>query len=305
MTTHTLPLNPHTLHGIVDRDLPPALTIAPGDRVIMQSLCAMWCASKPINDHWPIIDHPHAGQGHALSGPIHITSAAPGQTLAITVNNLVPADSGWTRVWMNPDQQQRFGLDLHAPIGTTWTINPARALATDDTTGRVVSIRPFLGWMGLAPAAPGPHSTTPPRLTGGNLDCREIVTGTTLLLPIEVPGALFSCGDAHALQGDGEVCGTALECPMQQIDLTFNLLPHPIPAPRLITPTAHIALGIGSTLDLATTLALNNALDWITQTHALPRGRALQHASLHANLRITQIVNQTVGVHVVMPKDER
>jgi acetamidase/formamidase len=300
-THHTLALTAESLHGVVDRALPPAITLDPGDRLSLQSLDAMWCAGKPVGDDWPIVDHPHAARGHALSGPVFVRGAMPGQTLSVSVEDLIPADWGWTRVWLHPDQQQRLGIDLSAPVGTTWTIDPAASRATDDTTGDVVSIRPFLGWMGNAPAASGSHSTTPPRITGGNLDCREIIRGTTLLLPIEVEGALFSCGDAHALQGDGEVCGTALECPMQRIDLTFNLIDRPIPAPHVLTPTARIALGIGSTLDDATTMALRNALDWLTETHTLTRARALQRASLHASLRITQIVNQTVGVHIVLP----
>jgi acetamidase/formamidase len=157
--------------------------------------------------------------------------------------------------------------------------------------------------MGVAPAEAGVHATTPPRIWGGNIDCKELVAGTTLYLPIGVDGARFSVGDGHGLQGDGEVCGTAIECPMTRVDLTFKVIDRPLKAPRAKTADAWITFGFDPDLDRASTMALNGMLDLIQEQHGVDRSKALGLASLAADLRITQIVNQSQGVHCVLPFD--
>jgi acetamidase/formamidase len=155
--------------------------------------------------------------------------------------------------------------------------------------------------MGLAPAAPGRHSTIPPRTCGGNLDCRDLVAGSTLWLPIEVEGALFSCGDGHAAQGDGEVAGTAIECPLERAELTFSLDER-----SLTTPVARgadgswLTLGLHEDLDEAAFIALNAMLELMAREYDLPRREALALASVHVDLRITQMVNDVRGVHAVL-----
>ena len=108
-----------------------------------------------------------------------------------------------------------------------------------DQYGHVIALHPFMGVMGLPPNEPGIHPTVPPRFCGGNMDCKELVAGSTLYLPITLPEALFSVGDGHAVQGDGEVSGVALECPMERVDLTFNLRDDL----RLMTPRIHSSKG--------------------------------------------------------------
>src|SRR6185436_12701828 len=146
------------------------------------------------------------------------------------------------------------------------------------------------------------HSTVPPRYTGGNLDCKELTPGSTLYLPIAVPGGLFSVGDGHAVQGDGEVCVTAIECPMEHVQLTFQLLPEMrLKSPRAHTPSAWLTFGLHEDLNEATYLALEAMLDLMTELHQLGRQQALALASLTVDLRITQIVNGVRGVHAVLP----
>jgi acetamidase/formamidase len=311
MARHELPpIRPH-LHGHVSRDLPPVLTIASGDTVAAAALDAMWSVEKPAAWPWKRVEpfDPVLDAGHCLVGPIAVGDtlgpALPGDAIEVRVDALTPGPWGWTHVWMSPQQQARFEVDTDNTHGTTWTVDAASLTATDDRTGRAVRLRPFLGWMGLMPdLPPGPHVTSPPRRTGGNLDCADLVAGTSLLLPVELPGGLFSFGDGHGLQGDGEVCGTALEVPMANLELTFVLHRRsPLRAPRAVTPDGTLCFGIGSTLDDATTMALNGALDLLVERRGVPRVEAMLLASLQADLRVTQIVNGTQGVHVRVPNE--
>ncbi len=163
------------------------------------------------------------------------------------------------------------------------------------------SLAPFLGVVGLPPAEPGEHSTIPPRTHGGgNIDCRELVAGSTLYLPITVDGALLHVGDGHAAQGDGEVGGTAIECGMTTelvIDIAADALLDSIHA---ITPTGRITFGFSSDLNEAAGDALDAMLRWMQHLFDLDRSTALALASTTVDLRVTQVANQTWGVHAVL-----
>lgn len=166
--------------------------------------------------------------------------------------------------------------------------------------GHTVALRPFLGAMGMPPAAPGLHAGWTPRIYGGNMDCKELVAGSTLYLA--VPGGLVSVGDGYAVQGDGEVGGSALECPMERVDLHYVL--HDglrIGAPRAHTPAGRVTLGFGETLEAAAAMALGEMLDLIEDAFAVPHAEALALASVAVDVRITQLVNGVVGVHAVLP----
>jgi acetamidase/formamidase len=168
--------------------------------------------------------------------------------------------------------------------------------------GHTVRLRPFLGVLGMPPAEPGIHPTRPPRRCGGNIDCKELVAGSALYLPIAVPGALFSAGDGHAAQGDGEVAGPAIECPMEQVDLTFALRDDlPLHVPYAHTPAGWVTFGLHEDLNEATLLALDAMLDLLAAQMGIHRKDALALASVAVDLRVTQIVNQVRGVHAVLP----
>ena len=159
-----------------------------------------------------------------------------------------------------------------------------------------------MGVFGMPAAEPGIQSTTPPRRTGGNIDCKELGVGSTLYLPIEVAGGLFSVGDGHAVQADGEISGTAIECPIERVDLTFDLHDDmPLTAPVAETPDAWIALGFHEDLDEALVSALEAMLALLKRLHGLERLDALALASLVVDFRITQAVNGVRGVHAVLP----
>jgi acetamidase/formamidase len=306
---HQLSATRATLHGHWSRELPPALAIDAGDTVRFSCLDAMWCDGRPDRP-WPWRRfeprNPDLDQGHALTGPVFVRGARPGMTLEIAIGEIVPDDWGWTWSWPQGERAAELGLAGAPHYMQVWDVDPARMLARDGE-GRSFALRPFMGVMGVAPAEAGVHATTPPRVWGGNIDCKELVAGTTLYLPIGVEGALFSVGDGHGLQGDGEVCGTAIECPMTRVDLTFNVIDRPLKAPRTKTADAWITFGFDPDLNRASLMALNGMLDLIMEEFGdggrMDRSKALGLASLAADLRVTQIVNQSQGVHCFLPFD--
>jgi len=160
-----------------------------------------------------------------------------------------------------------------------------------------------MGVMGMPPDEPGKHSTGPPRFCGGNMDCRELVAGSTLQLPISVDGALFSTGDGHAAQGDGEISGTAIESPMEQVELRLSIRKDmQLSWPRASTPAGWLAMGFHTDLREASLIACNGLLDLMTELLAINRKEALALASVVAHLRVTQIVNGGMyGVHALLP----
>jgi acetamidase/formamidase len=154
----------------------------------------------------------------------------------------------------------------------------------------------------MPPDEAGMHDTRPPRFCGGNMDCKELVKGSTLYLPVPVSGALFSVGDGHAVQADGEVCGVAMECPMELVDLTFRLRDDlHLATPRANTPSGWITLGFHEDLNEASVIALVAMLDLLGEHYGLQRPEALALASLVVDFRITQFVNGVRGVHALLP----
>ena len=169
--------------------------------------------------------------------------------------------------------------------------------------GRSVRLAPFLGVLGMPPDEPGVHSTTPPRRCGGNIDCKELVAGTTLYVPIPVDGARFSAGDGHAAQGDGEVSGTAIEAPVSAtltLDVRDDL---ELEWPVARVHGAWLTFGFDEHLGRAARIAVEGMLDLLEREHGLARGEALALASVVVDLRVTQVVNLTLGVHAVLRDD--
>ena len=308
MAIHTIEPTRETLHGAFSRDRAQVLTIEPGDTVRFRTLDAGWgldsqrvdvSKRRQFSPRDPVTD-----AGHALCGPIAIRGAEPGMTLEIEIGELRPGAWGWTNAggW-DSARNRRLGVASGPETRLLWTLDSAAGTATDQH-GHTVALRPFLGVMGMPPDAPGHHSTTPPRLTGGNLDCRELVSGSRLFLPIAVSGALFSAGDGHGAQADGEVSGTAIECPMELAELTFHLHEDmQLKTPRANTPAGWLTFGFHESVDEATMLALEAMLDLLGELHGLPRGEALALASIIVELRVTQIVNAISGVHALLPHD--
>jgi acetamidase/formamidase len=267
-----------------------------------RTLAANWGAvvgdklvKSPLMDTDPL-------QGHALCGPIAIRGAKEGMVLEVQIGAIVPDTCGFNRGGGRPlEIFQWMGTSDGEPYLMDWSIDVDVGTATA-ATGHSVKIKPFMGVMGVAPQEDGQLSTAPPRTTGGNLDCKELVTGTSLFLPIAIDGALFSVGDGHGAQGDGEISGTAIECPMKQVDLTFVLHENmTLKTPAAQTDEGWITFGFSQDLDEAANIACNAMLDFMMKDYDISRQAALALASVVVDLRVTQIVNGVKGVHAVLP----
>jgi acetamidase/formamidase len=221
-----------------------------------------------------------------LTGPIAVRGAHEGDTLSVRIDEVEPGPWGVTLT--------------HEPHRVDWQLGDGVGRAS---TGQMVTLRPFLGVLGMPPVGAGLHSTTPPRPQGGNIDCKELVAGSTLYLPVPYDGAAFSAGDAHALQGDGEVSGTAIECP-SRAQVTLDLrddLPLEWPCARI--EGAWLTFGFDENLGLAAKKAVDGMIALMGRERGLAADDALALASVCVDLRVTQVVNEQLGVHAVLRDD--
>jgi len=282
VTVHELPCEQRTLHGYFSPDLEPVLEIEPGDSVRISVPNSAWELSS---EELFLAKTPELDTGHALAGPIAVRGARPGQTLTVRVDEVEAGDWGFTE-----------GGEGHA-------VHWALAEGVGSALGRELDLAPFLGVMGMPPPEPGFHSTIPPRRWGGNIDCKELVAGTTLYLPIPVEGALFSAGDGHAAQGDGEVSGTAIETPARA-QLTLNLrddLALEWPIARI--DGAWLTFGFDEHLGRAARIAVDGMLALMARELGVTGGDARVLASVGVDLHITQVVNEALGVHAELRDD--
>jgi acetamidase/formamidase len=302
---HEIPLERRTLHGHFSPDLEPVVSVDPGDSIVFSTIDSGWGLEggswerRRFEGRRPGLD-----DGHALIGPVEIRGAGVGQVLAVSMEELVVGDYGFTDAggwpsWLN----QRLGVADGETTALWWTLDAEAGTGTDQH-GHVVELRPFLGVMGMPPGRSGVYSTIPPRRYGGNLDCSELGVGSTLFLPIPVEGALFSAGDGHARQGDGEVSGLAIECPMARAQLRLDIRGDvPIRMPTARTDEAWIVMGLDEDLDDAVAHAVDGMLELLVDRLDVDRRNALALASVAFDLRVTQVVNGVKGVHAVLRHD--
>jgi acetamidase/formamidase len=297
----------YTIHGAQhhfgwDNSLAPALRAEPGSTILFQCKDSSAGQLGPASAVGDVVSLDF-GRINPVSGPIHVEGAMPGDALKVTIGGFTPnrfdgKGFGWTA------NIPGFGLladQFTEPALNVWTYD-ADSL-TPALWGRSgkVALKPFAGTIGCAPAEPGLHSVVPPRRVGGNLDIRDLSAGTVLYLPVEVAGALFSVGDTHAAQGDGEVCGTAIESPMDAV-LTLDLVKGAnLKTPRFTTPgpvTRHVdangyeaTTGIGPDLMQAARDAVANMVDLLCATHGMAAVEAYMLCSVAGDLKISEIVD--------------
>lgn len=286
----------HHHHGW-DRSFAPVLTVAPGDTLTFETVDSSGGQLSPAAtlETLKALDF---GKVNPTTGPVLIDGAEPGDALKISVLAFAPSGWGWTA------NIPGFGLladQFPDPALHVWRYDAAGMAPAAFGSFARVPLKPFAGVIGVAPAEPGLHSVVPPRRVGGNLDMRDLCAGAELLLPVEVPGALFSIGDTHAAQGDGEVCGTAIESPMT-VTLRFDLLkganlafPRASIPPR---PTQHldgegydVTTGIGPDLMAGARAAVSGTIDLLTARHGMTAVEAYMLCSVCADLRISEIVD--------------
>jgi acetamidase/formamidase len=310
--THELLLTPEHVHwGYYDAKLPPAIRVAPGERVRVETMVAGGLQRlrlagateaeipQSLKDVERLVTERGPG-AHPMTGPIFVDGAEPGDTLEVRILAIE---------FLHP-----FGVNAVSPGSGVLPDDYPYALfrllrwrpgadRVDFKPGVTLPIAPFFGSIGVAPPLlVGRISSRPPGWHGGNLDNKDLVAGSVLYLPVHVPGALLSVGDGHALQGDGEVTGTALETSLRG---TFELRVRKgqrLHWPRAETPTHYIAMGLHEDLDEAVRLATREMVEFLVAEKGLTRDEAYMLCSLAADLHVTQAVDATKGVHATIAK---
>ncbi|RWO89806.1 acetamidase/formamidase family protein [Mesorhizobium sp.] len=292
----------YTIHGRHhhfgwDNSFVPTERVAPGSTIEFQCLDSSGgqLTLDSTVDDVALLDF---AKVNPVTGPIYVDGAEPGDALKITIEMFKPSGFGWTA------NIPGFGLladDFPEPALNIWTYDAASLEPALFGKHARVPLKPFAGTIGNAPAEMGLHSVVPPRRVGGNLDIRDLAAGTTLYLPVEVAGALFSVGDTHAAQGDGEVCGTAIESPMDvvlKLDLVKDIR---LKTPRFTTPgpvTRHldakgyeVTTGIGPDLMTGAREAVSQMIDLLAGRYAMEPVEAYMLVSVCGDLRISEIVD--------------
>src|SRR3954449_4784604 len=305
-THHTLSPNPSTVHwGYLDAKIPPRLTIDSGDTVTIETvsggLADVGDTSIMLPHHRAICEKLKPSPGpHILTGPVAVRGAEPGDTLEVRIKGIeLTVDWGWNLI-----RPLRGTLPEDFPLFRCRVLPIDRAGMTATLPwGPTIPLSPFFGIMATAPRPEyGPCASFEPREFGGNMDNKELLVGTALYLPVFVPGANFSCGDGHAVQGDGEVCLSALETCLKG---TFELVLHKktLAMPRAITPTHYITLGLDVDLDDAAKQALRDMIAWLVEMKGWTRSEAYVFCSLACDLHVTQLVDGNKGIHAMVRRD--
>jgi acetamidase/formamidase len=305
-THHTLSPNPSTVHwGYLDAKIPPRLTIDSGDTVTIETvsggLADVGDTSIMLPHHREICEKLKPSPGpHILTGPVALRGAQPGDTLEVRIKDIsITVDWGWNLIrplrGTLPEDYPEFRCRI-IPIDK-------KAMTCSLPWGATIPLRPFFGILAVAPRPNyGPCSSVEPREFGGNMDNKEFLVDTSLYLPVFVPGANFSAGDGHAVQGDGEVCLTALETCLTG---TFELVLHrnkKLDMPRAVTTTHYITMGLDPDLDDAARQALRDMIRWLVEMKGWSSEEAYVFCSLACDLRVTQLVDGNKGIHAMVER---
>src|SRR6187549_2427306 len=311
--THRLEITPGTVaYGYYWSEAQPALRIASGDIVDVdtlltntpQGLQRAGVAEEKIQASLRAVVEEVTGErrgpgGHILTGPIYVEGAQPGDVLEVNVLSIdLALDYGYNGCnGFLPDNCDKALPAKIIPLDR-------KKMTAEFLPGIVIPLRPFFGSMGVAPAADaGRVSSNPPGRHAGNLDNRELVAGSTLFIPVFVPGALFEIGDGHAAQGDGEVDQTAIETSLRgtlRLTVRKNMT---LTWPRAETVTDFISMASDPDLTVATKAAIQEMVDFLSETRGLTKHQAYQLVSIAGHVSMTQLVDKpNLGVHVKIPK---
>ena len=291
-------IHQHQSHLGWNNAVPPVIAIAPGEAVEFHPLDAsggQFTRDSTVGD----IARLDFTKVNPVTGPVFVDGAEPGDALKVTLLSFAPSGWGWTA------NIPGFGLladQFTEPALHIWNYDAASLAPAMYGPGGKVPLRPFCGTIGVAPAEPGLHSIVPPRRVGGNMDIRDLGAGTELHLPVEVPGALFSVGDTHAAQGDGEVCGTAIESPCSLV-ARFDLVKRAnLRFPRFTTPGPirrhedskgyEVTTGIGPDLMQGARAAVAGMIELLSGRYNMRPVDAYLLCSVCADLHINEVVDQ-------------
>ena len=294
---HTLTLD--QTHNRFSRTIPPVLRVQSGAVIRAETEEATDGQLTPDSTAADLAGLDF-GLIHPLTGPVYVEGAEPGDVLKVTLHRFELGDWGW--VASTPD----FGFladEFPEPFLKIFRFEPGARSA--EFSGRHIPLQPFPGVMGVAPDTDEMLTTIPPRANGGNMDNQYLTAGTIVYFPVFVKGALFSIGDPHAAQGDGEVCGTAIEAPMT-ITYELEVLKDrgPIQEPHYETADAYAVTAFAATLDEAARKATGYMIDYLVQQQGMDRMEAYVLCSLAGDLKISEVVDVPhVLVSMHLPKD--
>ena len=288
----TYKLDSDAVHYAWDNALPPRLHVDSGDTVIIS--CRDSSDGRYRRGMTTADMRPYTAKGHPLTGPIAVRDAHPADVLQIDVLDLVPGEVGYTSFVPG---RGLLSDDFPRPYLKMWELDGRFA---ELRSGIRIPLEPFLGVMGVAVTEPGEHSTIPPRAQGGNMDVKQLTKGSTLYLPIQVEGALFSAGDGHAAQGDGEVCITAIETTMTATLRLSVVRDHAIEGPqfktnalasRTVAGGHYATMGIAPDLMEASRSAVRSMIGHLVDARGLNREEAYVLCSVAVDLKISEVVD--------------
>lgn len=297
MHKHNHTIHQHQSHFGWNKYNPPAARIAPGETVEFNPVDS---SGGQITAKSKVADIPKLdfAKVNPVAGPIYVEGAKPGDAIKVTLLHFAPSGWGWTA------NIPGFGLladQFKDPALHIWKYDAETLSPAMYGPGGRVPLKPFCGTIGLAPAEPGLHSIVPPRRMGGNMDIRDMSAGTELYLPVEVAGGLFSVGDTHATQGDGEVCGTAIESPcslaakfelIKNANLAFPRFATPGPVARHMDVKGYeVTTGIGPDLMEGAKAAVSGMIDLLSKRYKMNPVDAYMLCSVCGDLRISEIVD--------------
>jgi len=308
LAQHTLRVTPSTVQwGYFASDAKPLLTLKPGELVTIDTICAI----DELEQLGAALDDPirelkeveakvkDKGPGpHVLTGPIAIEGAMPGDVLEVEIVDIrLRSPYGWMQISPEAGTLPEEFPYLRSKLVPLDDRNKVAEFAP----GIRIPVHAFFGVLGVAPPE-GRLSSGPPAYNGGNMDNKWLVAGTKVYLPVHVPGALFSVGDGHAAQGDGEVCVTAIETNLTGVFRFRVRKDMKLRWPRAETPTHYITIGLHESLDEAARRATQEMIDYLITERGMSRDDAYMLTSAAVDLHVTQVVDHVKGVHAMLPK---
>jgi acetamidase/formamidase len=306
-TMHLLPATLETTQwGWFDNAQEPVLRIKSGDTVVLETMMHSHNQVVPGTTIEQIkklrTDFPGRGP-HTLTGPIHIEEAQPGDVLKVTLNKIVPR--AYATNFNVPGMFGQFP-NVYQDGQVKYVYLDLDKNVTEFLPGIYLPVRPFPGTIGVARKEPGRYSSVPPGEYGGNMDIRDLVQGTTLYVPVHVPGALLWTGDSHAGQGNGEVNLTAIETAYREFNITIEVIKgKPLDFPRIETANSWITMGFDQDLNKAWDQAKAQTVKFLTEQRNIAPDAAEKLMPTVSDCRVSQVVNVKKGIHCLSPKNVR
>lgn len=285
----------------------PRARIQSGDTVILETMMASQNQILPgvsIEEITRLrVDNPGRGP-HTITGPIFVEGAEPGDVLKIKINRIVPRTYGCN--WNLPGDLGlgQFPQLFPEPQAKHFFLDMARG-KTEFLPGIELPVRPFPGILGVARAESGQYSTVPPGPFGGNMDCREMVAGTTVYIPVFVEGALLWSGDSHAVQGNGEINLTAVESAFNELNLTVEVIKNqPLSWPRIESDTHWMTVGYDRDMNTAIRIMEEETIKFLAEWKGMNSSDARRYMNTYGDFRVAEVVNQLKGVYCMLPKTD-